>query len=407
MTDPATDFIRTAQQTYRAANAGTLDWMLARPRLHGAFINTKQNSMTLADYLPSKSWHGPDYTYGWIQGRALEAMVTHAAYFEAVDPALSRRLDAAGREHYAALKALYQRHGAAFFVYDADLRPVFRGADGNPAPQRTGTKFRSFADIFVIKGLIAAASRYALADRPYFLQRFADVLSAIDENRFIINEHQLLNEEAIARQRPDFGPRMIAMGAAAMLRRLGLTGEAAFGNRYIHYILERHLHRPSFLLRDSGDGDQSNVGHAIEFVGFAMDYLPADADRKTVETLHSILLASFDAGFVGPGICLHVSVASGQPGGDLCPWWSLPETIRAAALCWERFGDQDSLRIWQGAHEAFFTRYWRGEPAIAYQTMNSQGPIAFVPATPDLDPGYHTGLSLLGAIEVAARARAG
>jgi hypothetical protein len=33
--------------------------------------------------------------------------------------------------------------------------------------------------------------------------------------------------------------------------------------------------------------------------------------------------------------------------------------------------------------------------------MTAEGPIDYVPATPDLDPGYHTGLSLLAAIEVA------
>ena len=61
------------------------------------------------------------------------------------------------------------------------------------------------------------------------------------------------------------------------------------------------------------------------------------------------------------------------------------------------------LDIWRRAHAAFFDTYWRGEPAIAYQTMTRDGPIDFVPATPDLDPGYHTGLSLLAAVEAAAR----
>jgi len=33
--------------------------------------------------------------------------------------------------------------------------------------------------------------------------------------------------------------------------------------------------------------------------------------------------------------------------------------------------------------------------------MTRDGPVDFIPATPDLDPGYHTGLSLLAAITVA------
>ena len=83
----------------------------------------------------------------------------------------------------------------------------------------------------------------------------------------------------------------------------------------------------------------------------------------------------------------------------LCPWWSLPETFRSAALCHAYSRSDATLRIWQQAHGAFFSRYWRGQPAIAYQTMDKSGPVDFVPATPDLDPGYHTGLSLLGAID--------
>ena len=104
-----------------------------------------------------------------------------------------------------------------------------------------------------------------------------------------------------------------------------------------------------------------------------------------------------------PGVRLAVSAASGEPTSPYCPWWSLPETIRAAALCFERSGNRAVLEVWRTAHEAFFGTYWRGEPAIAYQTMTTDGPVDFVPATPDLDPGYHTGLSLLAAIEAARR----
>ena len=57
------------------------------------------------------------------------------------------------------------------------------------------------------------------------------------------------------------------------------------------------------------------------------------------------------------------------------------------------------MAVWRKAHKAFFANYWRGSPAIAYQTRDRNGPVDFVPATPDLDPGYHTGLSFLGGIE--------
>jgi hypothetical protein len=78
--------------------------------------------------------------------------------------------------------------------------------------------------------------------------------------------------------------------------------------------------------------------------------------------------------------------------------------VRSAALCWERTRDTRALAIWKAAYEAFFARYWRGRPPIAYQCLTAEGPVDYVPATPDLDPGYHTGLSLLAAIGVADRA---
>jgi hypothetical protein len=38
---------------------------------------------------------------------------------------------------------------------------------------------------------------------------------------------------------------------------------------------------------------------------------------------------------------------------------------------------------------------------MAYQTRNRDGqPVDVIPATADADPGYHTGLSLLDAIDV-------
>jgi hypothetical protein len=77
--------------------------------------------------------------------------------------------------------------------------------------------------------------------------------------------------------------------------------------------------------------------------------------------------------------------------------------MRSAALAFERTGSGAALDVWKAAHRAFFVAYWRGAPPIAYQCRTTDGPVDYVPATPDLDPGYHTGLSLLAAIGVADR----
>lgn len=398
MPSSADAFLRDARAAYVEANRGTLSWMLDRPRLHGAFLNTKQNSITLADYTDADGWRGPRYLYGWIQGRGLEALVMHAAFFETEDPALAARLDGAGRALYAALKDLYDRHDAAYFTYDENLIPVVRDASGNPQPQILGTPFFTYSDSFVLKGLVAASTRYDSAARPRYLERMAALVGAIEHGRFIMDEQQLLTQAAADAQPPEFGPRMIFLGGAALLHRLGLDVEATFGSRFIDHVLATHWDRDgSLLVRDEVGGDRCNVGHAIEFAGFAMEYLP-DGNAR-VDDIRRLLVAACEAGFGGPGLCLHVSAKTGDHTSRYYPWWNLPEATRAAGLCYARTGDAAVLAAWQHAHEAFFANYWRGTPPIAYQTRDREGPLDFVPATPDLDPGYHTGLSFLGAIE--------
>jgi hypothetical protein len=376
--------------------------MLGRPPLLGRFLNTRLHPVTLTDYGPADGHRAPSYIYGWIQGRGLEALVTHAAFFESSDPALAAALDRAAATLYDALGSLQARDGHAYFTYDANLAPVYPDADGNIRPQVPAGDIYTYADTFVAKGLIAAAVRLG---RTEDLQRhvacFRQVVAAIEDGRFQIEERRPLSHAELERQPDDFGPRMIALGAAGMLRRLGLSGETAYADRFIAHILERHYDAGSGLLANVPREDACNVGHGIEFVGFALDHLPQGADPALVRRLESILLASFRAGFVGPGIALSVSARTGAVLNALCPWWSLPETIRTAALCYERTRNPEALEVWERADGAFFELFWRGSPPVAFQTMTKEGPIDYVPATPDLDPGYHTGLSLLAAIHVA------
>jgi hypothetical protein len=391
-------FIAAARDTYIAANADTLRWMLARPALHGVYLNTKLNSITLADYSAADGSRGPAYIYGWIQGRGLEAVVRHAQFYAGHDPALARDLDARGRALYAALAELQQRDGHAYFCYDADMAPV-RFVDGQPVPQTRDAEVVTYSDAFVAKGLVAGAARYAPDELDRRLDDLDRVIAAIEEQRFQMDEAVPLSPATARAQPNDFGPRMILLGAAELLAGIGATGRLGFAPRFIDHILAHHLDPASSLLANVPGEDACNVGHAIEFAGFAMAWLGTDAPKPLAATLERILVASFDRGFAGPGVALSVSITSGAVLNPLCPWWSLPETIRTAALCHACSHSDATLRIWRQAHDGFFSRYWRGEPAIAYQTIGPDGPVDFVPATPDLDPGYHTGLSLLGAIE--------
>ncbi|QRM29982.1 hypothetical protein [Microvirga sp. VF16] len=390
-----------ARMRYREANAATLRWMLARPRLGGDFLNTKANSLSLGDYGDADGLRGPACLYGWIQGRGLEAVAMHAEFFKAEDPALASELDETGRALYEALCRLKRRDGHGYFCYDHDLEPVYADSDGALHRQAPADDVFTYSDAFFAKGLIAGAARYARADLPEHLTYLAEVIDAIEQQRFQMDERRQLSPRAAADEPDDFGPRMILLGAAGLLHRVGLGEHSAFADRFIAHVLERHFDPESGLLRNVPGADVCNVGHAIEFVGFALDHFQGDAEPALVQQLQSVLGSSFARGFVGPGLCLSVSAATGNPLSPYFPWWSLPETIRSAALCFTATGDGEALRIWEQADHAFFTRYWRG--SLAYQTLTRNGPVDFVPATPDLDPGYHTGLSLLAAIHAADR----
>ena len=286
-------FLHEARRAYVASNRGTLEWMLDRPPLHSAFLNTKMNSITLTTMATPMAGAVPASSMAGSRVAGLEALVGHAKFFEHEDLAFAARLDVAGSRLYLAMKELYDRHGGAFFTYDENLVPVVRGPEGKAVPQLTGTTYFTYADAFVLKGLIAAATRYDLASRPAYLRKMAELVAAVEDGRFIMDEQQKLTAEAVAAQHAEFGPRMIVLGAASLLRRLGLEQEARFGDRFIAHVLTRHWdavgQNPSLLIRDAEGGDRCNVGHAIEFAGFGLRILlPADANPAIVEAVRQV-----------------------------------------------------------------------------------------------------------------------
>ncbi len=126
--------------------------MLGRQPLGGGFLDTKMHSITGRDYGPEDGWRGPDFTYGWIQGRGLEALTEFAAFFETRQPALSAALDARAALLREALGRLVARDGHAFFCYDRTSarssgrrdRPVPRRGPTASTPIPTPSRRRDF-----------------------------------------------------------------------------------------------------------------------------------------------------------------------------------------------------------------------------------------------------------------------
>ncbi len=374
---------------YEAANRQALGWMLARPPA-GPFLDTKVNPLTGADYGPGDGQRGGAWVYGWIQGRGLEALVTFARDPAESDPALSARLLDRARPLYAALDGLVARDGHGAFLY----------RDGHPLRPVAGEIY-TYSDAFFAKGLVAAAALFAPQDVPRQLDYLMRVIAAVEDNRFQMDESTAIGPQALAAQPDDFGPRMILLGAAGMLHRLGLGAHAGFADRFIDAILTRYDDPATGLLWTVPGEDRRNPGHSIEFVGFALDHLrhlPPDPDLAA--RLAALLSRTLDLSLIGPGIPLFIQ-GDGIPASGYFPWWSLPEAIRACALAQET--GADLLAHWQAAERLFFGNFWQNRHGYAYQTLNAEGPVDYVPATPDLDPGYHTALSLHAAARAARR----
>jgi hypothetical protein len=393
-------YFKEAAARFVDANARALGWMLDRQPIRGVWLNTKLDPVALKDRAPNDPWRGEGATYGWIQGRGLEALVRHAWFFRARDPALSGRLLDAARPLAFRLEALLAAHGGrAAFIYDAQDRPVRPDDKGRPLPQALSPGIATYSDIFVRKGLIAAAKAFAPERLHEQVAAFLSLVDDVENARFQMDEKARIGATPLAEDALHYGPRMILMGAGGLLREVGAADEArALASRLAQYVLDRHV-GPSGLAADRIGGDACNPGHAIEFVGFACEAYADDMDDATAQRLERMLDASFALGFSGAGIRLSLSIATRAPLQPQMPWWSLPEAIRSAALIHRRTGSKRALEILRAADAAFFSHYWRGDPPVAYQMRDNAGPLDVAPATPDLDPGYHTGLSLLSAAD--------
>lgn len=392
------NWLKDARGRYQACNRSTLEWVLDRAPMKTGFLNTKVDPLTGADYGDQSGYRAPGFTYGWIQGRGLEALTTFAAYYTKVDTAFATRLAERARTQYLALANLWQRDRHIYFLYDHDMTPI-RATGSTPTNQVSAGDIYTYSDAFAAKGLVAGSLAFESSQTGASLEYLKEIISAIEDDRFQLDESIEPSSENIAGQNDDFGPKMILLGAAGVLHRAGRSDETAFADRFIDDVLDRYFDPTSGLLLNVPGHDRCNVGHGIEFCGFAFEHLAHQPGDPRIPLLGSILRRSLEVGLQGPGIALYLSAKSGEAVSPYYPWWPMPEAVRACALGTKLGADNDLPALWQRADRAFFDNYWRDDQSFAFQTRDLNGPVDFVPATPDLDPAYHTCLSFLAAIE--------
>ena len=300
------------------------------------------------------------------------------------------------------------------------------------------------SDLFASKGMLAAA-RF-LEDGPAESESLEYCLQVEEAifNRHFVTDQQPLDPANPVRPVPGrftHGAHMVCLGAVALRARAGDAGALGAGLRLLQYETEHHLNlggRVSWLqesdfweaidsdgqpYREADGSVVCDPGHALEFVGLSAKMIRSL--RQTCELSVDAAASLSAAEAILPPLLSHIHSMSFQPGpGGICksfdlvarrpintdmPWWSLPETMRAAAYCCELTTDDKTrntcLRVLASCHNAFIQHYVRPDVHLmAVQTRAADGTVSTaIPATADADPGYHTGLSLIDLMETLER----
>jgi len=138
----------------------------------------------------------------------------------------------------------------------------------------------------------------------------------------------------------------------------------------------------------------------------ALRFLPA-LEKLAAAWFPRVFERAFGYGFNREqgGICKAFDLVGRRPINDDMPWWNLPETVRTAALLMVLLPDCDHGLLEESAlscHRATMEHY--AQPEMAYlpiQTRAADGrPVDVIPAMPDADPLYHTGLSLIDVLRL-------
>jgi mannose/cellobiose epimerase-like protein (N-acyl-D-glucosamine 2-epimerase family) len=298
----------------------------------------------------------------------------------------------------------------------------------------------NYSDLFGAKGMYAAANL------------LADPVAAGEARAFCMSVCRDILARAFRSDQPPpadgarpwitgaftHGPHMIALDLAAMFASFEPGPRAVdLGLALARHILDVFVNLggrwPELLEHDlvefvdaagNPHADEagriiSDPGHSLEFVGLFLKFSRAvalhggatpsqrEALRDIERMMPAILARAFANGFrpAAGGICKTVDLQSRRPADDTMPWWSLPETIRAAlaAYCVAETDEsrQMCLNILARSHNAFVDHYV--QPRIhlmAVKVRDGRGSVVdLMPSVPDADPGYHTALSLIDALD--------
>ena len=444
ITKPTIDEIKQTIPDYEKVLVSILDVVLERydRAPDYPFIDTKLSTLTGQDFSSREpEYRRRDVIYGWIQGRGLEALVGHAQWLphcSLLKPEeQGKRIDRIRKivvEVATQMEKMRARNnGRLFFCMRPDGTPLEIDDSGHLCSGRIPDG-SNYSELFYSKGLLAAGSMLGNSEwGTSAVELLTKALNDIEDDRFVCDEQQFnppRKTRRDPRQHPE-GPWMIALGALALAYEK--TGERQWlqrGEKFLRHLLSAHLNRGQFpglqeydfveVLDERGqpwtmEGRVLSVpGHTLEFIGLGLKLLFHMQNKPEWQELVKecrrifppLFVHTFRLGFnsTGGGIYNSIDLISRRPVDTNMPWWALPETMRAAAeLLAFATGMQERQQVLQALADcsnAFLANYINPRAHfMAYQTLDQTGqPVDIIPATPDADPGYHTGLCIIDVV---------
>ncbi|AQQ69900.1 hypothetical protein SMSP2_00234 [Limihaloglobus sulfuriphilus] len=445
---PSIEDYNAAAGDYKAIMLSNLLFIIERFERNKSYpwIDTKYNLITGSDADESDPFCGKNAVYSWIQGRALESLSILADWIKnnCDDPdcgSLAQRTDKVLKTVLESVLAAREKNcGHMFFCISPSGRACFVEPKGSVREVKLDEDSPyNFSDLFCSKGIYAAACY--LNDRKLMRtgrEYISRVEHAIWNGSFRTDQPQTdpLNPVGNKNGRNGYSHFMIQIGAICLLMKNEPDIETADrALKLIDYILENYvnctkqfkeLEQYDFCeyIDNSGKPYKQDehilcdVGHVLEFVGLTLKFAALcrcfngitqqqlSHIREIEMLVPKIFVHHFNLGFntQAGGIYKLFDLRSRSAYNPTMPWWSLPETIRAALLCMNlpagnNLGDELE-NIFIKSHNAFINNYINSSKnLLAYQTIDENAlPVNVIPAVPDLDPNYHTGLSLLESI---------
>ncbi len=389
----------------------------ARPEF--PFFDTKFNPNTGEDF-PESSY---DRLTGWFLGRGAEACAAHLDTLEDLysDPhhqQAVRQMLTELREHYLdALMTVLERYGGSCpFIMDRS----YQAADPWEAETEAKHKLLTAGTMFCAKGLLAIKDPRGVLLGKRLVRDYVD---AAYVNRYAPrgNEYE-----------PDIHAQssfMLAFGAIPLVMDVSDAEEqtqwAQLTADMLTHVIDTFYEPETGIMYDYVDFrtgvplSKFNPGHLSELVGLALQAADAVSSSEAEVSPHihavfnraytvlpSALVRTWEAGYCNKhhGIYQFVDITSGTPIQTDLPWWSLPETMRAAlrsAVVTDDVHVRTRLQeIYVVCSNDYFSYYIN--PAYGlfpFRTRSGENGrvLDSMPVLPEADPLYHTNLAWLDA----------